>query len=791
MIFGGPSQERGVSINSARTVVDQLKCLCADIVIFYVDINLDYYLIKLDSLYSNTPDDFDFKCESVATYFTTDQVKDTVCQTQLVFPLIHGEYGEGGELFRHLNSWNIPYVGCDISIATQLYNKVSLQKVLKRLGYPTVTQLPINVGEINRLEIEQFMTDNKTGSYIVKPQAYGSSIGVYECFTVESIIDQLTVLSDHMNLSQAVIEPKLCGREFTLIVLGDTNQNAVSLIPTEIVKRNQDDIFDYRKKYLLTENISWLTPPSFNSSIIAKIREQVEHLISEVGQCDYLRIDGWYSSEGEIYLTDVNPVSGMEQNSFLFHQTSLIGLDHTETIYRLIQSACLRNQIALEMDLPKKNQDLKTITVLFGGSTSERQVSLMSGVNTYLKLKQSRHYQPDLFLLENESVVWKLPEHYALYHSVEDVLSNCYSADTNERESQHYQLKIREKLGLNPLKLDSPISYDFDKWLLQLSKNSNAYLFIALHGGFAENGELQKKLEQYKLCYNGSNSAVSAICIDKFKTSVRTSEWDDDMLAKLPKKILMYSEMKQLNIKAMSELWQRIKKQLAAKKVIIKPTADGCSTGVVCLSNRHDFRHYIESIISSDDVIQLSNGTMVSLPKIRPNCFLLEPCIELDRVVVHAGKLEHKRHLGWIELTVGLLETRGQYIAFQPSVTLSAKGVLSVEEKFQSGTGVNLTPPPESLVSEKQVQLIQTRVALIAKRFGVSNYARVDVFFNCKTDKLILIEINTLPALTPSTVLFHQALSQNPPMSPLQLIETIISLKDKRVDSVIQSPVLV
>ena len=75
---------------------------------------------------------------------------------------------------------------------------------------------------------------------------------------------------------------------------------------------------------------------------------------------------------------------------------------------------------------------------------------------------------------------------------------------------------------------------------------------------------------------------------------------------------------------------------------------------------------------------------------------------------------------------------------------------------------------------------------MIAKRFHLSNYARLDCFFNRLTGQMILIEINTLPALTPSTVLFHQALTQHPPLAPLALLEVIISINDKCADHVIQ-----
>ena len=642
VIFGGPSYERGVSINSARTVVDQLIALSAEVSIYYVDVGLCVYSIQTHHLYSNTPDDFDFKRDHVAKLLSPEALKQSLQRCHLIFPLIHGEYGEGGELFDQLVQWGLPYVGSDISIARRLYNKCSLQATLKQLGYPVIPQLAVDLPCADSARVQGFLSTNQAESYIVKPQAYGSSIGVKQCFTVEAIMTHLALLTSQYQLTSAVVEPYMKGQEFTVIVLSGKENQPIALIPTEICKHNEQEIFDYRKKYLPTESISWMTPPTFGRQIIESIRQHVESVVSQVGRCDYLRVDGWYCQDKQIYFSDVNPVSGMENNSFLFHQTAYVGLDHLQTIYRLVDSACNRHQIDNKLSLPStKRKQLKKIPILFGGNCSERQVSLMSGLNVYLKLIQSNHYQPALYLLENETTIWQLPEHYALYHSVEDIIHNCYSSELESASVAHYQTVIREQLQLEPIVFDQPMAYSLEEWLATQAKEVNPYVFIALHGGIGENGDLQKKLELFQIRYNGSRSEVSNTCIDKFKTSVRTSEWDDGLLTRIPKRILMYSEMKSLTVKEMYEKWKTITKQFDSKKLIIKPTADGCSTGVVCLESRHEFRHYINSIVSSDEVIKLSQHQEVILPRVRPNCFLLEPYIEIDLVTVSDGQLVH------------------------------------------------------------------------------------------------------------------------------------------------------
>ena len=139
--------------------------------------------------------------------------------------------------------------------------------------------------------------------------------------------------------------------------------------------------------------------------------------------------------------------------------------------------------------------------------------------------------------------------------------------------------------------------------------------------------------------------------------------------------------------------------------------------------------------------------------------------------------LKHARKSGFVEITVGVVERSGGIHALNPSITVAEGEVLSVEEKFQGGTGVNLTPPPPSIMKPSVVGKIRERIEKLAKEIGIAGYSRIDAFANCSTGELLIIEINTLPGLTPSTVLYHQALAEKPPMYPRELLETLIKNK--------------
>jgi D-alanine-D-alanine ligase-like ATP-grasp enzyme len=132
-----------------------------------------------------------------------------------------------------------------------------------------------------------------------------------------------------------------------------------------------------------------------------------------------------------------------------------------------------------------------------------------------------------------------------------------------------------------------------------------------------------------------------------------------------------------------------------------------------------------------------------------------------------------------VEVTVGLVGAAGSLHALPPSMTITTAGVLSLEEKFMGGTGVNITPPPApplGPVRPEAVAAARRRIEAVAEALGVEGYARVDAFLHVATGEVIVIEANTLPALTPSTVLYHQALADDPPRYPRELLEEIIEL---------------
>jgi len=153
---------------------------------------------------------------------------------------------------------------------------------------------------------------------------------------------------------------------------------------------------------------------------------------------------------------------------------------------------------------------------------------------------------------------------------------------------------------------------------------------------------------------------------------------------------------------------------------------------------------------------------------------MFEQFIQTDKVRIVKNKIKWEHVSDWIEITMGLLGKGDKIKALDPSLTVAYGTVLSLEEKFQGGTGVNITPPPQPFVKKKAIKAAKARMEIVAKKLGISGYSRIDAFMDINSGVLMIIEVNTTPALTPSTVIFHQALTETPPIYPLEFLEKII-----------------
>lgn len=782
LLTGGPSLERGISLNSARSVLDHLSSENIEIVPVYFDQKKRAFKISRAELYSNNPSDFDFKLVQNFSSLNQKSLIKLLKSTDIIFPAMHGPFGEDGQIQTFLEKNKIPFIGSGSVACKKAFDKYNAHKTLQDKGFLTLPSGLLKIySKDNKRIIEEFFIKNKIERAIIKPASGGSSIGVFSTNTPEEALEKANILFSKRMDTRIVLEPFAEGREFTVIILQNKIGMPVALLPSEIeMAYHESRIFDFRKKYLPTNQVKYHCPARFSNEVIEKIQIEAKQLFSLFKMKDFARFDGWLLPNGEILFSDFNPISGMEQNSFLFQQASRLSMSHSDLLRYVVKNSCQRQGINFSKFPEQEKIEKKTVSVIFGGRTSERQVSLMTGTNVWLKLRRSDIYNPKPYLLDFENNVWELPYAFILNHTVEEVITNVKNATIGQQNTENIIKKIKTELLLKDSEATEPFFVPHRISFHEFVKKSK-FIFLGLHGGDGENGNFQKILAGEKVKFNGSPEKTSRLCMDKFATGEFVRNAGIKGISIIPQRILSLKDLlvqADINVNRMKEFWHILRSTFNSKTIIVKPKSDGCSTGVAHLHKEADLKNYLKYLINNDSFIPkgiLSNQkSIIEMPNEPVKEILFEKFINTDSIHFKGNKLKYTRKNGWIEVTIGILEIDKKLHAFNPSLTIAEEEILSVEEKFQGGTGINITPPPTSIIKPRIVLKTRKLAEELAKRIGIKGYARIDAFMNVTTGTLIVIEVNTLPALTPSTVLYHQALAENPQIFPLELLEKII-----------------
>ncbi len=819
VLFGGPSDERSVSQNSARSFCDhvasegiQLRRVC------FSSTGHPYEVSERD-MPQNTTDDYEHRFAGEDSNSRILDLEPWLKDCDLIMLAGHGRFFEDGKIQETLENMEVPFVGSCSEVCRQVFDKFefSIAPALGELGIPSFL---IDIEGLDDQQARDSALDNYerdlenwaksrrcVNHMIVKPALGGSSIGVSRACTASKAIKAARKLYKG-GYSRIVVQPDLKAgekgalpTEFTVILVENPDGQPVALVPTEI---SCDDIFSYHKKYFPTNERQFFCPPSFGDEITQRIRRHAEDLFRKLNLRDFARIDGWVLRNEDIKFSDCNVISGLEQNSFLFLQAAHCGFDHQEFLHHLITSACSRRNIRCDLreDTPSQ-QPRRQVQVLFGGATSERQIAVQSGTNVWQKLRSSAEFEPHPYLLfeDNEGgrAVWSLPYAYALYHTVEEIGRVCNEASTIERRLAQLRAEIWQALGQRPCGAASqaqlPEKLTWEEFLARC-KSSMAIVFSTVHGGEGEDGTLQSEFEAHGLLYNGSGPAASRLCMDKNATKERIRKLNIEGVGTALSRLYNWADLCDLRLSQVESVWSELQDTLKSDSIIVKPNADGCSTGVVRLANADELFSYLKFVkngagqIPPERKFTFQGEAKIEMPAVTPDSFLFEQFVDTAEVRPKQGKLKIRPNnwrvaQPWIEITVAVIGPEGAMRALNPSLTICSEGtnLLSVEDKFQGGTGVNLTPPPREIVSREFVDRARCGITRLANALGLRGFARIDAFLDCTTGDLLVIEVNTLPGMTASTVLFHQGLAETPPVPPLELIELIIRASHETEDA--------
>ncbi len=568
------------------------------------------------------------------------------------------------------------------------------------------------------------------------------------------------VLESHWSEQRVILESFIHGKEFSCIVLRKENGSVVALPPTEIVKGSE--VFDYRSKYLPGLSRKE-TPIKIAQSKINSIRKECERLFEYLEFNTYARIDGFITADETIFLNDPNTTSGMLPSSFFFHQAAEIGLNPSQFLTYIIRVSLQERietttdvthypQLLAELDqkivaLQQEQQIKRKVAVVLGGYSAERHISVESGRNIFEKLASSEKYEPIPIFLTGSTErheLYQIPINLLLKDNADDI------RDKINANAKHAAIEEIKKECATITRKYASKEVVFEPRVLtyeQLAKEVDV-VFIALHGRPGEDGVIQAQLDELGLPYNGSGVDSSVITIDKYKTLQILKRHGFTVAEQA---LVHQSKYEANEQKTLAEIEDQF-----GFPLIAKPVDDGCSAAVKVIKNSMQLQAYFRMMFRSKPTLLEAERQILQLkPKEE---FPQKKVVLIEELITAKGAKQ------FLEITGGLLTHRKEakitYEIFEPSEALSSGEVLSLEEKFLAGEGQNITPARYGTDYEAIATQVKQTLEKAAKILNVEGYARIDAFVRVYEEnraETVIIEVNSLPGMTPATCIYHQA----------------------------------
>ncbi|MGW3297571.1 D-alanine--D-alanine ligase family protein [Streptomyces xiamenensis] len=276
-------------------------------------------------------------------YCEPGSVPKDLGDVDVVFPVLHGPYGEDGTLQGLLELSGVPYVGAGVLASAVGMDKEYMKRVFTSFGLPVGPYTVVRPREwaadpaAARKKIVDFASDHGWPVF-VKPARAGSSMGITK-------VDGLAGLDEAIAEAQAhdpkiIVESLLSGREIECGVL-EFEEGPRASVPAEIPPVSDHDFYDFEAKYL--DSAEGIVPAPLTPEQTARVQE-LSVLAYEAVSCEGLvRADFFLTDDGEFVINEINTLPGFTPISMYPRMWQASGVTYPELIDRLIQAALRRS----------------------------------------------------------------------------------------------------------------------------------------------------------------------------------------------------------------------------------------------------------------------------------------------------------------------------------------------------------------------------------------------------------------------------------------------------------------
>lgn len=337
ILYGGKSGEHEVSLNSGGSIYTHLDEALFRPVLIGVDHEGIWYLQKFPDF---REDKKSLKLETSENLIVSVvpgrglYCEGKKLEIDLVFPVLHGTFGEDGTLQGLLEIAGVPYAGAGVSGSAIGMDKALAKQIWLQSGLPVVPFITVRAGSGFQEEHTLKNAVEKFGfPLFVKPANAGSSVGVTRVNSLEEL--RSGVKNGFRYDTKLLIEPAIEGREIECSVIG--NADPVSFLPGEVIS---DDFYDYDSKYIHPESVKLSVPADLTDNEKNIIKETAEKAFLTAEAEGFARVDFFIEKNtGKIMLNEINTLPGFTEISMFAKLCGVSGLPYKEMLSEIIHLA--------------------------------------------------------------------------------------------------------------------------------------------------------------------------------------------------------------------------------------------------------------------------------------------------------------------------------------------------------------------------------------------------------------------------------------------------------------------
>ena len=324
ILFGGRSTEHEVSIRSAKNVYDVIDRKKFEPVLIGIDKNGTWLNAAASKIMMQ---------KGKAPKAKPDLMpKIDLKKIDVVFPVLHGAYGEDGTMQGFLKLVGLPYVGPSLLGSSMGMDKDVTKRILKEAGIGVSGGIVVEKHEAEKISFAKVKKEFGLPLF-VKPANAGSSVGVSKVRN-EKEFDSALATAFRFD-TKVLIEEAIVGREIECAVLG--NEDPIAAIPGEIIPG--EEFYSYDDKYASTSKSVAQIPANIPVKVLEQIQKTAVVAYKALELEGMTRVDFFYTKNGKLLINEVNTIPGFTSISMYPKMWEASGISKTSLVTKLIEFA--------------------------------------------------------------------------------------------------------------------------------------------------------------------------------------------------------------------------------------------------------------------------------------------------------------------------------------------------------------------------------------------------------------------------------------------------------------------